>query len=175
MIRNRHRRVALAFPVSVPWMALCLQGIADYARQHGAWTLLTSPPTLGGAEEQTLTLRALRDWPGHGVIASVTDPAEARCARRLPIPVVNLSAALAECGLPRVMVDHVALGRLGAEHLLARGLRRLAFYGFRDARSLRRAFQSLEGVSPAAYRRAWQAPSAAATTVNASSASWPLA
>lgn len=129
MSRRAPKRVALAFPVSVPWMALCLQGIADYAQQHGGWTLLTSPPTLGGAEEQALTVKSLGDWPGQGVIASVATAVEARAARRLPMPVVNLAGSLQDCGLPRVMVDQTQAGRLAAEHLLSRGLRRLAFYG----------------------------------------------
>jgi LacI family transcriptional regulator len=129
MSRKRQKRVALAFPASVPWMALCLQGIAEYAQQRGGWTFLTSPPTLGGAEEHALTMRALRDWPGDGVIAAVGNPTEVRSARRLRIPVVNLAGAMQRCRLPRVMVDQQAVGRSAAEHLLARGLRRLAFYG----------------------------------------------
>ena len=131
MSSKQPKRVALAFPASVPWMAICVQGIAEYAAEHGGWTLLTSPPTLGGAEEQALTVKALGDWPGHGVIASVGTPAEARAARRLRMPVVNLAGSLKDCGLPRVMVDQQAVGRLAAEHLLSRGLRRLAFYGLR--------------------------------------------
>jgi LacI family transcriptional regulator len=131
MSSKQPKRVALAFPASVPWMAICVQGIAEYAAEHGGWTLLTSPPTLSGAEEQALTVKALGDWPGHGVIASVGTAAEARAARRLRIPVVNLAGSLKDCGLPRVMVDQEAVGRLAAEHLLSRGLRRLAFYGLR--------------------------------------------
>jgi LacI family transcriptional regulator len=123
-------------------MALCLQGIADYAQQHGGWTLLTSPPTLGGAEEQALTMRALNDWPGQGAIAAVGTAAEVRAARRLPFPVVNLAGSLRHCGLPRVMVDQRAAGRLAAEHLLSRGLRRLAGYGLAG---LWYAQQRLEG------------------------------
>lgn len=131
MSKKRPRRVALAFPSSVPWMAQCLQGIAAYAQQRGGWTFVTSPPTLGGAEELALTAYALRHWPGDGVIAAIHGPHEARAARRLRIPVVNLSGVLRHCGLPRVMVDQQAVGRLAAEHLLERGLRRLAFYGLR--------------------------------------------
>ncbi len=36
-------------PVAVPWMAQCMDGIIEYAHQHGDWNLLTSPPTLIGA------------------------------------------------------------------------------------------------------------------------------
>jgi len=43
--------------------------------------------------------------------------------------VVCISGNVRDCGLPRVMVDQHAVGRLAAEHLLNLGLRRLAFYG----------------------------------------------
>jgi LacI family transcriptional regulator len=127
--QNKIKEIALAFPASVPWMALCYQGIAEYARQVGNWRLVTSPPTLAGTDEHVLTLAALRDWPGDGVIAGVHDPAEARAAGRLTIPVVNLSGGLRRCQLPRVMVDQAAVGRLAAEHFLERRLRRLAYCG----------------------------------------------
>lgn len=123
-------RVALAYPVAVPWMALFVRGVFDYARRHGPWSLTTSPPTLTGADEYALDISSLTGWSGDGVIAAVNTPAEARRARRLGIPVVNLAGAQQDAGLPRVMVDHAAIGRLAAEHLLERGLRRLAYCGF---------------------------------------------
>ncbi len=126
------RHVALAYPVAVPWMALFARGVAEYAQAHGGWTFTTSPPTLNGAEEFALDIRSLVGWPGDGVIAAISSPAEVRAAKALGIPVVNLSGAMAQSGLPRVMVDHHAIGRVAAEHLLQRGLRRMAFYGMPD-------------------------------------------
>ncbi|MEN6406928.1 MAG: substrate-binding domain-containing protein [Thermoguttaceae bacterium] len=123
--------VALAFPVSVPWMAHCVQGITEYARQQGTWRLTTSPPTLAGVEEQGLTPAMLGNWTGDGVIAVINDPVAARAARRLSIPVVNLAGVLRKCCLPRVMVDQAALGRMAADHLLECRLRRLAYCGLR--------------------------------------------
>jgi hypothetical protein len=38
------RHVALAYPVSVPWMALFMRGVTDYAEQRGGWLLTASPP-----------------------------------------------------------------------------------------------------------------------------------
>ncbi len=127
--RNR-RRVALLYPLAVPWMTMYVRGITDYAQQHGGWSLTTSPPSLIGAGEVPLTLDELRGWPGHGVITAVLNKKEVRAAHRLCIPVVNLAATLRDPeGIHRVMPDHYAMGRLAAEHLLERGLRRLAYYG----------------------------------------------
>ena len=129
--RRGLRNVVVAYPVAVPWMALFVKGVAEYGEQHGGWNLTTSPPTLAGAEEVAQTVRDLRGWPADGVLASINHPAEARAARRLRIPVVNFSGAMQNAGLPRVMVDQYAIGRIAAEHLLERGHRRLAYYGLK--------------------------------------------
>jgi LacI family transcriptional regulator len=126
-----HKQVALIFPTSVSWLAVLARGVAEYARQHANWDFTTSPPTLSEAEEVVLTVLNLRGWPGDGVIATIIDRSEARAARRLGIPVVCVGGNLHDCGLPCVMVDQYAVGRLGAEHLLELGLRRLAFHGLR--------------------------------------------
>jgi LacI family transcriptional regulator len=128
---NGGKLVALTYPVSVPWMAMVFRGATDYAREHGGWDFVTSPPTLSGSEELALTMYSLKGWPGDGVIAAISDPAEAEAAGRLKIPVVNIAGGLRECALPRVAVDHYAVGRMAAEHLLECGLRRLAYYGLR--------------------------------------------
>jgi len=82
--------------------------------------------------EQALTLESLRGWPGDGVIAAIGTAAEIRAARRLAKPVVNIAATRRDVDIPRVTPDHCGMGGLAAEHLLERGLRRLAYYGFRD-------------------------------------------
>jgi len=51
----------------------------------------------------------------------------ARLQRRLPI--VNLSAGLADNPLPSVWPDNEEIGRLAGEHLLATGLSRFAYLG----------------------------------------------
>ncbi|MGA2619711.1 MAG: XylR family transcriptional regulator [Thermoguttaceae bacterium] len=128
----RRKRVALVFPASVSWLAVLADGVAQYARQHGGWDFTTSPslPTLGEAGETGLNAYSLRHWPGDGAIAILNTPAEAVAARRLGIPVVSIGGSVADCGLPCVMLDYYAAGRLAAEHLLDRGLRRLAYHGF---------------------------------------------
>ena len=123
------QQVALVFPVTVSWLATLARGVADYSREHAGWAFTTSPPSLPDADEVILSVRGLRGWPGQGAIATLSNAAEARAARQLGIPVVCIGGKLRHCGLPRVMVDQVAVGRLAAEHLLQLGLRRLAYYG----------------------------------------------
>ena len=123
------RRVALVYPLAVPWTTMYVRGIMDYGREHGGWSLTTSPPSLIGAGELPLTLDELRGWPGHGVITAILNETDIRAAKRLGLPVVNLAATLRDTGIPSVLPDHYGMGRLAAEHLLERGLRRFAYYG----------------------------------------------
>ena len=127
------RRVALLYPASVPWIARCLDGIRRYAREQGGWHLFSSPPTLHGAEESALTLGSMRGWKGDAIIAVSSDERELRNAKRMGIPIVNLAGGLRQSfGVPRVMVNHFQAGQLAADHLLERGLRNLAFFGWQN-------------------------------------------
>lgn len=162
--------MAITYPVAVPWMALFVRGVAEYADRHGGWNFTTSPPTLVGSDELALGIESLKGWPGDGVIASIGSRREAQLARRLGLPVVNLAATQEDVGLPRVMVDHYAMGRMAAEHLLDRGLRRLAYCGvegrwysqLRCQGFARRAQQAdvpchiFQASRPASPRQTWQ-------------------
>jgi LacI family transcriptional regulator len=126
---QRPKQVALVLPVTVSWLAILADGVAQYAREHDAWDFTTSPPTLAESAELALTCHSLKGWPGDGAIAVITDIAEVRAARRLRIPVVCVNGNLRHCGVPRVMTDQYATGRMAADHLLQLGFPRLAYYG----------------------------------------------
>lgn len=129
-LKQASRHIALAFPLAVPHLALFMRGVTDYAREHGDWTFTASPSAGGGFPETLdMSVRSLVGWPGDGVITVITTNAQAKVARTLHIPVVNLAGTMHDTGLPRVMVDHRAIGRMAAEHLLECGLRRFAYLG----------------------------------------------
>ncbi len=104
-----------------------LRGVTDYASQRGNWTFDANPETF------TVSMQTLAGWSGHGVLAPLRTEAQLLAARALGVPVVNLAGTLRRTGLPRVMVDQEAVGRLAAEHLLERGFRRFAYYGQQGA------------------------------------------
>lgn len=112
-------------PVGDPLQAPLLLAIAKYARTK-RWTLQVNPET------PALRMRCLAGWPGDGIIALLGTKTEVAAAKALKTPVVNLSGAVRGSGLPRVMVDQEAAGRLAAEHLLATGFTRFAYYGVKD-------------------------------------------
>jgi LacI family transcriptional regulator len=127
------RRVAILYPIAVPWFARCVDGIRRYSQQHGEWHLICSPPTLSGADERALTLRSMRGWTGDALIIASSNVRELSQARHLGIPVVNLAGGLAKAhGIPRVRVNDYRAGQMAADHLLDRGLRHLAFFGWSD-------------------------------------------
>lgn len=116
----------MAFPMGLAHLQPLVQGITDYAREHGHWAFTTSPETV------TLSVQSLKGWQGDGVIAVLVNAADVRAAKDLGLPLVTFSGALRDPGFPRVMVDNAALGRLAAEHLLDCGFQRFGYYGLRN-------------------------------------------
>ena len=130
----KRKRIALVFPLAVPHLANFVEGVVDYSKAGEEWTFTTSPAWSGGFPETfAISMKSLRGWHGDGVIAVITQEADAQVARELPFPVVNLSGTMKDrCGVPRVMVDHEEIGCVAARHFLAKGFRRFAYYGVAD-------------------------------------------
>jgi LacI family transcriptional regulator len=132
-----------------------LRGIAQYARHHGPWVTLlagdhrglpappmesvTTQSTAGGmaparGRAAALDLRALG---ATGVIGRLYPPpvAKAVVASKLPVVAMDLTdKQLAEKGplhrISEIRPDSHKAGVLAAEHLLSRGFRRFAFFGY---------------------------------------------
>ncbi|MGN6371099.1 MAG: substrate-binding domain-containing protein [Phycisphaerae bacterium] len=98
-----------------------------YAREHGNWTFTTS------GEAHDLPLRAMKRWSGDGIICIPKTEQEMKFARELGIPAVTFLGFMKNSGIPRVMIDPAAIGRMAAEHLLSRGYKNFAFYGVEEA------------------------------------------
>lgn len=120
---SKNVQVAIAFALSEPHQVRILRGIKTFAERQGNWAFTFSPEHFGGSIE------ALQRWPGDGIIATITSRREAKIAREMDIPVVNLSGMLRETGLPRVMVNQESMGRMAADHLLERGFRHFGYFG----------------------------------------------
>jgi LacI family transcriptional regulator len=99
------------------------RGISDYAHEKKNWVLQIN------SNFRPLELNSLARWHGDGVIATLQTKAEILAAQALAQPVVNLSGALKQPRISRVMVDQAAAGRMAAEHLLSCGLTRFAYFG----------------------------------------------
>jgi LacI family transcriptional regulator len=126
------RQIALIYPFTVPWMGDLFLGVNQYAKEHGDWSILTSPPTLTGTGEIAMTLYNLKGWPGDGVITAISDSTQVAAAKKLNLPLVNISGALRNLHFPTVALDQYEVGRMAADHLHKCGFRRLAYYGIKE-------------------------------------------
>ncbi|MBN1853592.1 MAG: hypothetical protein JW829_12745 [Pirellulales bacterium] len=75
---NERHRVAILVHTSTSWGTQLIDGIADYAQQHGSWLFYVEPR---GVYER---LRLPRGWSGGGIIARVTTEALAPMRSLLP-------------------------------------------------------------------------------------------
>lgn len=116
------RRVAVMLDLQWPYKrhAAIFAGMRQYAETHGWHTVIDE------FVHDSLPARRTKSLPYDGVIARATRPLAER-ANQLGVPVVNVWASSPGRNLlPGVFPDSAAVGRLLAEHLLARGFRRFA-------------------------------------------------
>ncbi len=117
--------VALIVETSTAFGRAILDGISQYIREHGPWTVYIEqrslqddmPPWIGR-------------WNGNGIISRASTPESARKVLETSIPTVDLNDQVRDIGLPQVHTDHAAIAWLAADHLLERGFRHFAFFGF---------------------------------------------
>jgi LacI family transcriptional regulator len=117
------KRVALAFPFGRPFVEDLAHAIHAHARAREHWVFTRFP------ERLSPSLDWLKAWDGDGAFVIISTREDARLARALPFPVVNLTAYLPDPGVPTVTMDHAEIGRLAAHHLLDRRFRHFGFYG----------------------------------------------
>lgn len=79
-----------------------------------------------GAESSINCVQLLTKLHCDGALVRLTSEEMAQTIRKAKFPVVNVSAWLADPGVPTVIFDEQARGRLAAEHLLERGFERFA-------------------------------------------------
>lgn len=125
---SQTRHIALAFPIGIAHLQSLVRGITDYARANCSWIFTSNPETV------TLPIQSLRGWRGDGVITVILNPADARAAQEMNMPVVTFAGALRDPGVPRVMVNNQRVGQLAAEHLMACGFPRFGYYGLHNVR-----------------------------------------
>ena len=118
-MKPRQQRIALiGLPVLQSVNNLLTAAIARHAEQTGRWKFVFS------AEASVDAFRFLRRLDCEGAIVRVTTAAMRREARRVPFPMVNVSAWLEDPDVPTVRQDFRVLGKQAAEYLLEKGFRR---------------------------------------------------
>ncbi len=117
--------VALIVETAVVYGREILRGIARYLRNQGPWSIYLEERELGAPPPDWLA-----DWKGDGIICRPMNPSLARVMAKRRIPLIDLNDWYRGLGFPQIVSDMEAIGALGAEHLIERGFRNLAFCGF---------------------------------------------
>jgi len=124
--RKRVKHIALALPLDVVFVERLLPAILDFARNQGNWQFTRIP------ERLTTSFDWLRNWDGDGAFVLIGNQTDVKVARSLPMPIVNVGGYLLDPRIPTVTLDQQMVGRLAAQHLLARRFHRFAYYGVRN-------------------------------------------
>lgn len=124
---NRPRHVALILDAARPYDRKIISGVAMHVKETGGWSLYVE-------EDPLEKLPDLGSWRGNGIIANLDDRKVAAAVRGLKVPVVGVGGGYGwydpSAHIPYFASDDESVARLGAEHLLERGFRRLAFCGY---------------------------------------------
>lgn len=156
---DRQKRVLMALAYYEHRMHL---GVAAYARKAN-WVLDTTmahygkPPTI---------------WRGDGILTVALPERRdlTRYLRRMDVPIVALTNDVEGIATARVVLDNFQIGRLGAEHLIERGFKHLAFYkctDFTDVRDREAGFSAAAEEAGLGYSRLdWYAATKARPRLN---------
>ncbi len=117
--------VALIVETSTAFGRAILEGISQYVREHGPWTVYIEQRSLHDEMPPWIDR-----WNGDGIIARASTPQSACKLLETGVPTVDLNDQVRDLGLPQLHADHAAIARLAAEHLLERGFRHFAYFGF---------------------------------------------
>lgn len=121
------KAIAFVGPLSIPHRERMFRGIVDFAQNNANWRFFFDP------ELHSISLASLEQCRVDAAFIFWSSPKDTEVARRIRIPVVNLSSEVETTGLPTVLADSRMMGRLAAEHLLDRGFKHLAYFGRRGA------------------------------------------
>lgn len=121
----RKRVLIVASPIWEESAAKILKGVAQYQRGENPWD--TYWDNEGLSLEDPSWFESGR-WDG--VISRHTNELQVRSCANAGIPLVDVNNAQPFADVPNVALDNTAVGRLGGEHFIDRGLRHFAFCGF---------------------------------------------
>ena len=126
MVENQVRRIAILMGQDLSFCRKAIRGIRAYALRKTDWVFRNGPPDMQ-------IIPHLRDWKPHGIIANLFTSDVARAVLRMRRPVVDTACMLPGLRIPTVDVDHMAVGRLAAEHLIDRKFTCFGFFGSEGA------------------------------------------
>lgn len=127
ILMSRHLRIALVFKTRLEENAKILNGISTFNRFHEKWHAFVDDQAVAQNDPDWLLSKSKWD----GIICKHSAGELYTECLRLGIPCVDLSddPKVYE-GIPKIRPDNSAIGNIGAEHLMERGLRYFGFCSF---------------------------------------------
>jgi LacI family transcriptional regulator len=117
------RQVAVLIETESSWGGRVIRGIVQYAEKHTHWHLLIDPRD----HEQRSAIP--EGWRGDGVIARFSSRMQVEQVLEKELPVVNVDDVYEGLeGVGAVFTNEAERARLSAEHLIARGFRKFAYF-----------------------------------------------
>ncbi|MFA6133554.1 MAG: DNA-binding transcriptional regulator [Phycisphaerae bacterium] len=116
------KKVAVLINTDRPYLCDIIRGVMQYSQQLGHWKFYIDP--FGAAAPD----KRLKFWGCDGVIVYSSAKVVAESLKGSNLPAVMLTVIEVDPGLPRVAPDHLAIGRLAADHLIQRGFKNFAYW-----------------------------------------------
>lgn len=108
-----------------------LRGIANYANLHGPWAFYRDEDLFYQKPDKNKTLPLLKKWGADGII--MRERREAKEIIKLGIPTIIAPYTTQKYpNTPKITVNCLAVGKMGAEHLINRGYKNFGFCGFNN-------------------------------------------
>ncbi len=110
-----------------------LRGITRYARQNGPWRFYMEPLQYMVSALGTKSLKNLKQWGADGIISRDLGPVKNQEIAEMGIPaIVSTDFEQTLHRFHTIVSDSYEIGKMGADYLLQRGFRYLAFCGYED-------------------------------------------
>jgi LacI family transcriptional regulator len=144
---QHHEAILVAVQARYGYGRQILEGVGDYCRRQSHWRVYFD-------DERRVDPERIADQEIRGVITEVRNEYIRNCILEAGVPAVNISGGMDVPQIPTIYCDPWRIGREGAEHLLARGHRRLAYVGGSGHLASRRRGEGFAEAVKRAGRRA---------------------
>lgn len=108
-----------------------LRGIANYATENGPWAFYRDDPLYYRQPEKIDLVAALKRLEIDGIIMRECPQAEEIIETGIPAVIAPYTTKKFQ-KTAQIIIDNIATGQMGAEHLIGKGYKNLAFCGFND-------------------------------------------
>ncbi len=131
MYMQDKRKVLLMMETSRKYGRSILRGISKYSRAHGPWIFYRQAPFYWDIENKNSSLQHLLKLELDGVILrEQREPGLTEQVLALGLPVVVSPYRELFPGLPNIVTDDKAIGKMAADYLLNKGFKHFAYCGF---------------------------------------------